>query len=82
MDVMTAKIDKKGRVVIPAEVRKELGLTKLVKIRIENGKAVLEPLEDPLKSLERIVVKGTSDVEKDIRRLRKVAERKLSEVQR
>ena len=78
---MTAKIDKKGRVVIPAEVRKELGLTKLVKIRIENGKAVLEPLEDPLKSLERIVVKGTSDVEKDIRRLRKVAERKLSEVQ-
>ena len=79
---MTAKIDKKGRVVIPAEVRKELGLTKLVKIRIENGKAVLEPLEDPLKSLERIVVKGTSDVEKDIRRLRKVAERKLSEVQR
>jgi len=80
MDVIAAKIDKKGRVVIPAEVRKELGFTKLVKIRIENGRAVLEPLEDPLKSLEKIVVKGTRDVEKDIRRLRKVAERKLSEV--
>lgn len=33
--------------------------------------------EDHLKALERIVVKGTTDVEKEIRDLRKEAERQL-----
>ena len=73
------RVDRKGRIVIPAEVRKEVSLSKLVRVKVEKGRVVLEPTEDPLKSLEKIVVKGTSDVEKDIRRLRKAAERKLSE---
>lgn len=73
------RVDRKGRIVIPAEVRKEVSLSKLVRVKVEKGRVVLEPAEDPLKSLEKIVVKGTSDVEKDIRRLRKAAERKLSE---
>ncbi|WP_309493153.1 AbrB/MazE/SpoVT family DNA-binding domain-containing protein [Candidatus Hecatella orcuttiae] len=79
MDPLTAKVDRKGRIVIPAEVRREVGLSKRVRVKVEKGRVVLEPIEDPLKSLEKIVVKGTSNVERDIRRLRRAAECKLLE---
>jgi AbrB family looped-hinge helix DNA binding protein len=79
LDPLTAKVDRKGRIVIPAEVRREVGLSKRVRVKVEKGRVVLEPIEDPLKSLEKIVVKGTSNVERDIRRLRRAAECKLLE---
>lgn len=77
MSEVIVKVDKKGRVLIPASIRKELSIRNIVKIKVEDGGVTIEPVEDPLHSLERLTVKGTRDVEKDIRRLRRAAYREL-----
>jgi len=74
---VTLKVDEKGRVVIPSQIRKQLKIKNTVKISVKEGEITLKPMEDPLTSLEKLVVKGTTDVQKDIRRLRRVAERQL-----
>ena len=71
------KVDRKGRIVIPSNIRRQFNIKNLVKIIVKEGEITLKPVEDPLKSLEKLVVKGTTDVEKDIQRLRRVAEREL-----
>ncbi|MBS7651279.1 AbrB/MazE/SpoVT family DNA-binding domain-containing protein [Candidatus Bathyarchaeota archaeon] len=76
MDIM-AKVDEKGRVLIPSNIRKQLNIKNAVKIIVESGEIVLKPVEDPLKRLEKLVVKGTTDVEEEIHRLRRVAENEL-----
>ena len=70
-------MDRKGRIVIPSKIRRQLKIKNMVKIAVKEGEITLRPLEDPLKRLERLVVKGTTDVEKEIRRLRRVAETEL-----
>ncbi|TET18736.1 AbrB/MazE/SpoVT family DNA-binding domain-containing protein [Candidatus Bathyarchaeota archaeon] len=77
MSEATVKVDAKGRIVIPSKIRRELDIRNIVKIKVEGGKITLKPIEDPLKSLEKLVVKGTKDVEREIRRLREVAKREL-----
>jgi len=74
---VTVKVDRKGRIVIPSNIRKQFDIKNLVKIIVKGEEITLKPVEDPLKSLENLVIKGTTDVEKDIRRLRRVAEREL-----
>ncbi|MCD6444411.1 AbrB/MazE/SpoVT family DNA-binding domain-containing protein [Candidatus Bathyarchaeota archaeon] len=74
---VTVKVDRKGRIVIPSNIRRQFNIKNLVKIIVKEGEITLKPVEDPLKSLEKLVVKGTTDVEKDIQRLRRVAEREL-----
>ena len=73
------KVDSKGRVVIPARVRRDLKIRGAVKARVEEGRIVLEPLEDPVEELAKQVVEGTFDVEREIRELRKIAQRRLLE---
>lgn len=50
------KVDSKGRVVLPKGVRERLGLTPgtEVEIREEDGKAVVEPEDDPAEIIERM----------------------------
>ncbi|MBS7655818.1 hypothetical protein KEJ50_04890 [Candidatus Bathyarchaeota archaeon] len=48
-----------------------------MEISVKEREVVLKPVEDPLKSLEELVVKGTRNVEKEIRKMRKAAEREL-----
>ncbi|WP_245698988.1 AbrB/MazE/SpoVT family DNA-binding domain-containing protein [Halopelagius longus] len=50
------KVDSKGRIVLPKEVRERLGITPgtEVDIREEDGKAVVEPEDDPDEVLERM----------------------------
>ncbi|MBS7657991.1 AbrB/MazE/SpoVT family DNA-binding domain-containing protein [Candidatus Bathyarchaeota archaeon] len=74
---MILRVDEKGRVLIPSNIRKQLNIKNIVEISVKEGEVVLKPVEDPLKSLEKLVVKGTRDVEKEIREMRKVAEREL-----
>jgi len=74
---VTVKVDEKGRVVIPLGIRKNLKIKNMVKITVKGGEITLKPVEDPLSSLEKLVLKGTTDVEREIRRLRGVAEREL-----
>ena len=74
-----AKVDKKGRVVIPPQIRKSLGIKSVVRIEAEGDRVILEPAEDPLESLGKLVVRGTMDVEKEIREFRLSAEHQLLE---
>jgi AbrB family looped-hinge helix DNA binding protein len=76
------KVDERGRVLIPRALREKLGIGRLVRARVEEGRIVIEPVGDPLELLEKAVVKGTEDVEREIGELRRVAEaelRKLAE---
>lgn len=71
------KVDAKGRVVIPSKIRRELGIRNIVKISVEGREITLKPVEDPIRSLGKLVLKGTEDVEREIRRLRGAAELEL-----
>lgn len=59
-----AKVDSKGRIVLPQEVRDRLGITPgtEVEIREEDGKAVVKPEDDPERIIDRMeqLVKETS----------------------
>jgi len=72
------RVDEKGRLVIPSKIRREMGIKKIMTMKVERGSIVLIPVADPLESLGKVVVKGTKDVEMDIRRLRQIAQRELS----
>ncbi|WP_435176494.1 AbrB/MazE/SpoVT family DNA-binding domain-containing protein [Halorussus sp. AFM4] len=50
------KVDSKGRIVLPQEVRERLGITPGTEVEIheEDGKAVVEPEDDPEKIIERM----------------------------
>ncbi|MEM2227067.1 MAG: AbrB/MazE/SpoVT family DNA-binding domain-containing protein [Candidatus Bathyarchaeia archaeon] len=74
---VTVRVDEKGRMVIPAGIREKLNIKKVVKLSIKGDEVVLKPVEDPLRALEGLVEKGTTDVEEEIGRLRRAAEREL-----
>ena len=50
------RVDSKGRIVLPQEVRARLGITPgtEVEVREEDGKAVVEPEDDPERIIERM----------------------------
>lgn len=51
-----AKIDSKGRIVLPQEVRKRLGITPGTEVVVheEDGNVVIEPEDDPEQIIERM----------------------------
>ena len=51
-----AKVDSKGRIVLPQEVRERLGITPGTEVDIheEDGKAIVEPEDNPKKVIERM----------------------------
>ncbi|WP_254538785.1 AbrB/MazE/SpoVT family DNA-binding domain-containing protein [Halomarina litorea] len=51
-----AKVDSKGRIVLPREVRERLGITPGTEVEIheEDGKAVVEPEDNPEQIIERM----------------------------
>lgn len=51
-----AKVDSKGRIVLPQDVRERLGITPGTEVEIheEDGKAVVEPEDDPERIIERM----------------------------
>ncbi len=57
MDQTTAKIDQRGRVVIPAKFRKQLGWRRgdEVILRMEDGRLALFTREQALKRLQKYV---------------------------
>ena len=72
---MLLKIDAKGRILIPAYIRKKMGLKRIVRMRVEKNRLIIESVEDPVEVLVRTVVKGSRDVEKEITNFRKMAEK-------
>ena len=64
-----AKVDAKGRIVLPKEVRERLGITPgtQVEVRTEEGRAIVEPEDDPeriLERMERLVDSAATDRER------------------
>lgn len=51
-----AKVDSKGRIVLPQDIREELGITPgtEVDVREEDGRAVIEPEDDPQEIIDRM----------------------------
>lgn len=61
-----AKVDSKGRVVLPQSVRERLGIApgSEVEIHEQDGRAVVEPEDDPddiVEDLERLIETATAD---------------------
>ncbi len=40
------KIDRKGKILIPAEIRERLGLKDLVKVRVTDNYLIIEPIRN------------------------------------
>ncbi len=67
------RVDRRGRVTIPKEMRERAGLKELVRMRLVRGKIVIEPL--PERPIERAKFKVTSvDIPKIRGELTKLAE--------
>lgn len=63
-----AKVDSKGRIVLPQRVRERLGITpgSEVEIREQDGRAVVEPEDEPediVADLERLIETAAADRE-------------------
>jgi AbrB family looped-hinge helix DNA binding protein len=67
------KVDGKGRILIPKEIRSILNIGSVVSARVDDGKLIIEPLRDPIDLLTPSVIRGTVDVENEIKELRKAA---------
>jgi DNA-binding transcriptional regulator/RsmH inhibitor MraZ len=68
-------IDDKGRILIPANIRKMLNSDRVVKIRVVDNKLIVEAISDPVEKLIETVIKGSTDIEEEINRLRREAEK-------
>ena len=73
------KLDKKGRIHIPVEIRRQLGLEGAVRARVEGDRLILEPLRNPLDRLVELIVDDMGDIEEDIVIFRGKAEKALRE---
>lgn len=71
------RIDGKGRVLIPAEVRRQMGFRDIVKVHVEPDRLILEPVRDPLEELKSLVLDREGDIEVDIVAFRRAAEEAL-----
>jgi AbrB family looped-hinge helix DNA binding protein len=61
-------VDSKGQIVLPKEVREDLGITPGTEVAIheEDGKAVVEPEDDPeqiIERMERLIADASSERE-------------------
>ena len=74
---MLAKVDNKGRVLLPSKVRRGLKIKSLVRMRVERDSISLTPVTDPMVSVTKYVLKGTKDVETEIRKLRRKAQKEI-----
>ena len=74
------KVDEKGRITIPSEIRRKLGIKGYVKIQVAGDKLVIEPVRNPLEKLMGLVVDSGGNIEEDIRVLRRKGEEKLKEL--
>jgi len=69
------KLDRKGRILIPANIRKALGIERVVRIVVKDNELVIKPIEDPIEALTKNVIKGSKDIESEINEYRIEAEK-------
>ena len=77
MKRLALKVDSKGRIQIPKDVREELGIRKEVSATIEDGYVTIEPVERIFDRLATQVRFNFKSIEKDLPKLRRAAEEEL-----
>ena len=71
------RVDSKGRIQIPKEVREELGIRDAVSAVVEDGVMTVEPVERIFDRLASEVRFNLKSVVEDLPRLRRAAEEEL-----
>ena len=77
MKRLVLKVDSKGRVQIPKEVRKKLGIKNEVSATVEDGSVTIEPVARVLDRLANEVRFNFKSVEESLPKLRRTAEDEL-----
>jgi len=75
---LALKVDSKGRIQIPKEIREELGIGNEVSASIQDGIVTIEPVEHIFDRLSREVRFNFKSVEESMPKLRRAAEEELS----
>ncbi len=77
MKRIALKVDSKGRIQVPKQIREELGIRKEVSATIENGIVKIEPVENILDRLSKNVGFKFKGVTTNMPKLRRTAESEL-----
>jgi len=77
MKRLALKVDSKGRIQVPKELREELGIGKEVSVRIEGGTMTIEPVERVFDRIASEVRFNFKSVATGLPKLRKAAEEEL-----
>ena len=81
LEAVTVKVDGKGRIVIPKIIRERLSIGRLVRLRVEGNRIILEPIRDPLDELAELVeLKITASREPE--KVSQIAEWELKKLER
>jgi len=71
------KIDSKGRILIPAYIRRKLNFRNMVRVYVEEDRLIIRPIKNSVDRLTETVIKGSNNIEEEISRLRKIAEKEV-----
>jgi len=82
LEVVTVRVDGKGRIVIPRDIRRKLNTGRWVRLRVEDGRIVLEPVKDPLDELAELVVWSGITASREPGKVSRVAEQELARLER
>jgi len=71
-------VDKKGRIVIPSDVRRALGIRRTIKLCLKGRRVILEPIEEPLEELSKLIIKVSIKASKEPGKLSRIASDQLA----
>lgn len=80
LETVTVKVDGKGRIVIPKNIRRQLNIGRQVRLRVEDNKIILEPVRDPLDELAELVVESKITASKEPEKISQIAEQELGKL--
>ena len=71
------RVDDRGRISVPSDVRKLLGIKRYIKLRVVGGKVILEPVSDPLDDLADLITEVSMKASQKPEELSKLASEEL-----
>ncbi len=80
LEVVTVKVDEKGRIVVPRNMRRQLNIGRRVRLRVEDNKIILEPVRDPLDELAELVVESKITASKEPEKISQIAGQELEKL--